>query len=111
MRFPAYCSLRAMAVLWEALLSGEAAKMRANEGRSPHLPLLLCAPNRKTTVLRRLRVLTLNSDWSVRLFIAVVIGQCRKQPRFQGIFSSGPLERSCVIYFLFLLLAVGGEPL
>ena len=100
-----------MAVLSDELLSGVAAKARANERRSPHLPLLLCAPNRKTAVLRRLRVLTMNSDWSVRLFIAFVIGQCCKQPRFQGISSSGPLERSCVIYFVFLLLALGGEPL
>ena len=42
---------------------------------------------------------------------AVVIGQCSIQPRSQGISSSGPLERSCIIYFAFLLLALGGEPL
>ena len=59
----------------------------------------------------QLRVLTLKSDWFVRLFLASVIGQCRKQPRFHGISSSCPLERSWIIYFVFLLLALGGEPL
>ena len=62
-------------------------------------------------MLHRLRVLTSNSDWFVRLFIAAVINQCRKQPRFQGISSSCPLERSCVIYFVYLLLELGGEQL
>ena len=53
----AYCSLRSMAVLSDELLSGVAAKARANERRSPHLPLITLRAqpkNRRATQATRI---------------------------------------------------------